>query len=47
MNESILPAGVADVALILAQWPALQAFYLAGGTALALQRGHRQSRVPI
>ncbi len=44
MNESILPAGVADVALILAQWPALQAFYLAGGTALALQRGHRQSR---
>ncbi len=36
MNESILPAGVADVALILAQWPALQAFYLAGGTALAL-----------
>ena len=44
MNETILPVGVADVASLLAQWPAMQAFYLAGGTALALQRGHRQSR---
>lgn len=44
MNESILPDGVAAVASQLSEWPALQQFYLAGGTALALQMGHRQSR---
>jgi hypothetical protein len=44
VNESILPAGVAAVASQLSEWPAMQHFYLAGGTALALQMGHRQSR---
>lgn len=44
MQESILPQGVVKVASILADWPALQSYYLAGGTALALQRGHRRSR---
>ncbi|MGC8489615.1 MAG: nucleotidyl transferase AbiEii/AbiGii toxin family protein, partial [Clostridia bacterium] len=44
MNESILPDGVAAVASQLSEWPAMQQFYLTGGTALALQMGHRQSR---
>lgn len=44
MNESILPDGVAAMASQLSQWPPMQLFYLAGGTALALQMGHRQSR---
>lgn len=44
MHEGVLPTGVADVATTLAEWPALRSFYLSGGTALALQHGHRQSR---
>jgi hypothetical protein len=44
MREDILPAGTATVATALAQWPAMSQFYLAGGTALALHLGHRQSR---
>lgn len=44
MWESILPAGVADVASILASWPGMREFYLSGGTAMALHHGHRKSR---
>lgn len=44
MNEAVLLPGVAAVASQLGTWPAMQAFYLSGGTALALQLGHRQSR---
>ena len=44
MNESVLPPGVAEVADHLAHIPAVRAFYLAGGTAYALQRGHRRSK---
>lgn len=44
MHESVLPAGTAEVAGILADWRAMDQFYLAGGTALALHLGHRQSR---
>ncbi len=44
MIESVLMAGVVDTASILASWPPMQEFYLSGGTALALQQGHRQSR---
>ncbi len=43
MNESILSAGVADVAQYLSTRPELQHYYLSGGTACALQRGHRKS----
>jgi hypothetical protein len=43
MNESILPGGVADVAQYLGHRPELQNYYLSGGTAYALQRGHRTS----
>lgn len=44
MHEDLLPASTAAVAAALAQWPAMHQFYLAGGTALTLQLGHRQSR---
>ena len=44
MHEELLPEGAIPVASILAQWPAMQQFYLAGGTGLALHLGHRQSR---
>lgn len=42
--EDLLPTGTATVASMLAQWPAMSQFYLAGGTGLALHLGHRQSR---
>jgi len=44
MNKSILPAGVADVAQYFSTRPELQRYYLSGGTAYALQRGHRKSK---
>ncbi len=44
MHEHVLPEGTAAVASTLAQWPVMDQFYLAGGTALALHLGHRQSR---
>lgn len=44
MHEELLPEGAIPVASILAQWSAMQQFYLAGGTGLALHLGHRQSR---
>lgn len=44
LYEQLLPAGTVQVAATLAEWPALSQFYLAGGTALALHLGHRQSR---
>ena len=44
MREDVLPTGTAAVASALAQWPTMSQFYLAGGTALALHLGHRQSR---
>jgi hypothetical protein len=44
VREDTLPAGTAAVASALALWPAMEQFYLAGGTALALYLGHRQSR---
>lgn len=44
MQEDVLPAGTAAVAAVLGEWPAMEQFYLAGGTALALHLGHRQSR---
>ncbi len=44
MREDILPAGVLPVAQKLGQLPELTHFYLSGGTALALQLGHRRSR---
>ncbi len=44
MHEEILFDGMTAVAEALSRWPALAAFYLAGGTALALHLGHRQSR---
>lgn len=44
MHESVLTHGVLPVAARLGQLPQLRDFYLAGGTALALQIGHRQSR---
>jgi hypothetical protein len=42
--ESVLAEGVAAVARRLSVWPPATHFYLAGGTALALQLGHRRSR---
>ena len=44
MHEETLSEGMAAVADELSRWPALGAFYLAGGTALALHLGHRRSR---
>lgn len=44
VDEDVLPEGTAEVASALAQWPAMDQFYLAGGTALALHLGHRRSR---
>lgn len=44
MHEAVLPTGTAKVAASLARWGALDQFYLAGGTALALHLGHRRSR---
>ena len=44
MYEELLLEGAIPVASILAQWSAMQQFYLAGGTGLALHLGHRQSR---
>lgn len=41
--ENILPGNTASVASLLAKWPAMNQFYLSGGTALALHLGHRQS----
>jgi hypothetical protein len=37
-------AGAVETATILASWPPMQKFYLSGGTALALQEGHRRSK---
>ena len=44
MIESVLTTGVAETATILASWSPMQKFYLSGGTALALQEGHRRSK---
>lgn len=44
LREDLLPVGTAEVASLLAQWSVMSHFYLAGGTALALHLGHRQSR---
>ena len=44
VDESVLMTGVAEVASILASWSPMQKFYLSGGTALALQVGHRRSK---
>lgn len=44
VHEAMLPPGTAAVAQVLSEWRALDQFYLAGGTALALHLGHRQSR---
>jgi len=44
MIESVLMAGAVETATILASWPPMQKFYLSGGTALALQEGHRRSK---
>lgn len=44
LREDVLPRGTAAVASALAKWPTMDQFYLAGGTALALHLGHRQSR---
>lgn len=44
LREDLLPAGTAQVAGLLAEWPVMGQFYLSGGTALALHLGHRQSR---
>jgi hypothetical protein len=44
LHEDLLPPGTAHVASLLAQWPVMHEFYLAGGTALALHLGHRQSQ---
>lgn len=44
LHEDLLPARTAEVASALAQWSAMSQFYLAGGTALTLHLGHRQSR---
>ena len=38
-----LPLAAARMLDVLAKLPELSSFYLAGGTALALQRGHRFS----
>lgn len=43
VQEAVLPSGTAAVAGLLAAWPRMEQFYLAGGTALALRLGHRQS----
>jgi len=42
--EAMLPPGTSAVAQLLSEWRAMDQFYLAGGTALALHLGHRQSR---
>ena len=42
MHEELLPEGAIPVASILAQWSAMQQFYLAGGTSLALHLRHYQ-----
>ncbi len=44
MDESVLATGVVEVVSVLASWPPMQQFYLSGGTALALQEGHRRSK---
>lgn len=44
MHEDVLAPGVAEVARRLSELSELREFYLAGGTALALQLGHRRSR---
>lgn len=44
MYEAALAPGVLSVAQVLGRLPQLRHFYLAGGTGLALQLGHRQSR---
>ncbi|MHB8189957.1 MAG: nucleotidyl transferase AbiEii/AbiGii toxin family protein [Ferrimicrobium sp.] len=44
MIESVLMTGVAETVSVLATWPLMQKFYLSGGTALALQEGHRRSK---
>ena len=42
--EAMLPPGTTTVADILAEWQAMDLFYLVGGAALTLHLGHRQSR---
>lgn len=44
MHEAVLAPGVLPVAQELGRLPQLRNFCLAGGTGLALQLGHRQSR---
>ena len=44
MHGEVLAGGTASVADVLSHWPAMQSFYLPGGTALALHLGHRRSR---
>ena len=44
VHENILPGNTASVASRLAEWQAMNQFYLSGGTALALHLGHRQSQ---
>ncbi len=44
LYEQNLPAGTFAVASALGKWSAMNQFYLAGGTALALHLGQRQSR---
>lgn len=44
MFEQVLPRGAKKALAILATRPESRAWYLAGGTALALQLGHRKSR---
>lgn len=41
--RSVLPPGTAEVSQALAGSGSLRPFYLAGGTGLALQLGHRRS----
>lgn len=43
-HPEAVPAGVLETMKKMARYEALEGFYLAGGTALALHRGHRISR---
>jgi hypothetical protein len=44
MIESVLMDGAVETASPLASWLPMQKFYLSGGTALALHKGHRRSK---
>lgn len=43
MHIDVLPPLQRNLAKLIGNWPLAKDFYLAGGTALALQIGHRQS----